>query len=96
MVQSQYPNYILQQPIVGFKYVVGDFINYTDDIESMTGGIVLNDDYEGGIFEFEDGTTLDQTRSFEMRRDVLHRVTEITKGTRYSLHYRLQEEKKLI
>ena len=27
----------------------------------MTGGIVLNDDYEGGIFEFEDGTTLDQT-----------------------------------
>ena len=25
MVQSQLPNYILQQPIVGFKYVVGDF-----------------------------------------------------------------------
>ena len=31
-----------------------------------------------------------------MRRDVLHRVTEITKGTRYSLHYRLQEEKTYI
>ena len=103
MVQSQHPNYILQQPVVGFKYVVGDFLHWhTDDMYAkgmtMTGGIVLNDDYEGGIFEFEDGTTLDQTpgKAFEMRRDVLHRVTEITKGTRYSLHYRLQEEKKLI
>ena len=27
----------------------------------MTGGMVLNDNYEGGIFEFKDGTTLDQT-----------------------------------
>ena len=27
MVQSQHPNYILQQPIVGFKYVVGDFLH---------------------------------------------------------------------
>jgi hypothetical protein len=103
MIQSQHPNYILQQPIVGFKYVVGDFLHWhTDDMYGkgmdMTGGIVLNDDYEGGIFEFEDETTLDQTpgKAFEMRRDVSHRVTEITKGTRYSLHYRLHKEKKLI
>ena len=98
LIQSKHPNYDLIYPIIGFKYEVGHFLDWhTDDMYAqgiaMTGGMVLNDDYEGGIFEFKDGTILDQTpgKVFEMRRDIWHRVTKITKGTRYSLHYKLRE-----
>jgi len=105
LIQSKHPNYTLAYPILGFKYEVDHFLDWhTDDMYDkgnnvvMTGGMVLNDDYEGGVFEFEDGTTLNQTpgKVFEMRRDVLHRVTKITKGVRYSLHYRLEKLPTLI
>ena len=53
--------------------------------------MVLNNDYDGGVFEFGDGSILNQTpgKSFEMSRNIQHRVTEITSGVRYSLHYGL-------
>ena len=105
LIQSEHPNYNLGYPILGFKYEVGHFLDWhTDDMYDntnnivMTGGMVLNNDYGGGIFEFEDGTILDQTpgKVFEMKRDVLHRVTKITKGVRYSLHYKLEKLQTLI
>lgn len=102
LIQSNHPNYDLIYPIIGYKYEVGHYLDWhTDDMYAqgvaMTGGMVLNDNYEGGIFEFKDGTTLDQTpgKVFEMRRDIWHRVTKITKGTRYSLHYKLRERESI-
>jgi len=100
-VASHHEKYKLVGKIIGFKYQVGDYLDWHKDNQygrniDMTGGIVLNSDYEGGLFEFDDGSFLDQTigNSFEMSRDVLHRVTEITKGVRYSLHYKLNYKNK--
>jgi hypothetical protein len=100
-VASHYEKYELVGKIIGFKYQVGDYLDWHMDNQyntniAMTGGIVLNSDYEGGLFEFDDGSILDQTpgKSFEMSRNILHRVTEVTKGTRYSLHYKLNFKNK--
>ena len=98
-VKSKHPKYNLDGKIIGFKYEIGDYLEWHRDNQYSqryykTGGVVLNSDYEGGVFEFENGLILDQTpgKSFEMSRNIQHRVTEITSGVRYSLHYGLIEK----
>ena len=98
-VKSNHPNYKLGDVIMGFKYELGDYLGWHRDntysqAYDKTGGVVLNNDYNGGLFEFEDGSILNQTpgKSFEMSRSIKHRVTKITSGVRYSLHYGLIEK----
>jgi hypothetical protein len=57
----------------------------------FTGGYELNREYKGGNF-FVDGKELgvDIGELFYFRRDVLHEVKEVKEGTRYSLHFMIE------
>jgi predicted 2-oxoglutarate/Fe(II)-dependent dioxygenase YbiX len=56
----------------------------------LSGGILLNDDYDGGEFIIE-GTPLDIPigEVFTFGRDKLHEVKPIKSGVRYSLHFHI-------
>lgn len=99
-INNSHPEFILSGSVLGFKYEIGGFLDWhRDDMYGkgydMTGGIVLNDNYTGGVFQYEDGTVQDQTvgKPFTLTRTILHRVTKITSGNRYSLHYKLNSIK---
>jgi len=63
---------------------------YLDNKITRQWKYIIDEDW---VYEFEDGSILNQTpgKSFEMSRSILHRVTEITSGVRYSLHYGLNK-----
>ena len=74
-------------------YKKGDFITEHRDTSSfgtgiLSGGYLLNDEYKGGNFIL-DGKKLEVEvgELFTYGRDVLHEVTEVTNGVRYSLHF---------
>ena len=83
-------------------YNVGDFFNEHVDGNSYSsstsntlysGGYLLNKDYEGGEFVV-DGKPLDVDigELFYFGRDTRHRVKEVTKGIRYSLHFAIDSD----
>jgi len=71
------------------KYDIGDKFRLHDDagmgrIYSI--GICLNDDYEGGKFLVNDDEVTKETgNAYFFESHILHRVTEITNGTRWSI-----------
>jgi hypothetical protein len=95
------PNGAYQGPITFMIYKKGDFITEHRDGSSygggilsstynfqMGGGYLLNNEYKGGNFIL-DGKKLEVGvgEVFTYGRDVLHEVTEVIEGIRYSLHF---------
>ena len=86
------PSTLGQGPITLLIYEKGDFFTeHSDKIYAtgiLSGGYLLNDEYKGGNF-IVDGKKLEVGvgELFTYGRDVLHEVTEITDGVRYSLHF---------
>jgi hypothetical protein len=87
------PKGAFEGPITFMIYKKGDFITEHRDTSSfgtgiLSGGYLLNDEYKGGNFIL-DGKKLEVEvgELFTYGRDVLHEVTEITDGVRYSLHF---------
>ena len=84
-----------QGPITLLKYVKGDFISeHTDENsciseDTLSGNYLLSsrDDFEGGDFIF-DGEKLEKEvgELTVYDRDILHEVTKVTSGIRYSIH----------
>lgn len=74
------------------KYTKGDFMALHKDGDyghaHLSGGILLNDDYEGGDFIIE-GKKLEIPigEVFTFGRNELHEVKPIKSGVRYSLHF---------
>jgi len=87
------PNKGHQGPITLLKYVKGDFITeHTDENsciseDTLSGNYLLNDEFEGGDFIF-DGEKLEKEvgELTVYGRDILHEVTTVTSGIRYSIH----------
>ena len=82
-----------QGPITLLIYEKGDFFGEHCDTSTygtgiLSGGHLLNDEYKGGNFIL-DGKKLEVGvgELFTYGRDVLHEVTEVTNGVRYSLHF---------
>lgn len=101
LLSKYHVNYIISGPILGFRYHENDFLNWhRDDMysktASLTGGVFLNIDYKGGLFEFKDGTIQPQIlgQPFTITRTILHRVSPVLSGTRFSLHYKLLKKVK--
>ena len=79
-------------------YEVGDYFNpHTDAQYSiyddkhptvLSGGYLLNDEFEGGDFLIE-GIPLNAKigELFTFSRNIVHEITPVTKGMRYSLHF---------
>ena len=87
------PKGAVQGPITFMIYKKGDFITEHCDASSygtgiLSGGYLLNDEYKGGNFIL-DGKKLEVGvgEVFTYGRDVLHEVTEVIEGIRYSLHF---------
>ena len=75
-------------------YTTGDK-GMVGKIRKISFSIILNTDYEGGNFEFEVGALHEKERTITLTPKLgcaivfpsftFHRVTPVTKGTRYSL-----------
>jgi predicted 2-oxoglutarate/Fe(II)-dependent dioxygenase YbiX len=87
-------HYTIKEYFRGLKYTEGDFMSLHKDGDYsqayLSGGILLNDDYDGGEFIIE-GTPLDIPigEVFTFGRDKLHEVKPIKSGVRYSLHFHI-------
>jgi predicted 2-oxoglutarate/Fe(II)-dependent dioxygenase YbiX len=87
------PSTLGQGPITLLIYEKGDFFGEHSDTSTygsgiLSGNYLLNDEYKGGNFIL-DGKKLEVGvgELFTYGRDVLHEVTEVTGGVRYSLHF---------
>lgn len=91
------PTYKISDWITLLIYNKGDFFSLHKDSDSylpenkrtvLSGGYILNKDFEGGDFLI-DGKKLECKvgELFYFGRNVLHEVTKIHSGTRYSLHF---------
>jgi len=84
--------YKIKDDFRGLKYTKGDFMALHKDGDysyaHLSGGILLNDDYEGGEFIIE-GIPLDVPigEVFTFGRNELHEIKPIKSGVRYSLHF---------
>lgn len=84
--------YTIKEDFRGLKYTKGDFMSLHKDGDYshayLSGGMLLNDDYDGGEFIIE-GTPLDISigEVFTFGRNELHEVKPIKSGVRYSLHF---------
>ena len=81
-----------QGPITLLIYKKGDFFGEHYDTSTygsgiLSGNYLLNDEYKGGNFIL-DGKKLEVGvgELFTYGREILHEVTEVTDGVRYSLH----------
>ena len=81
-----------QGPITLLIYEKGDFFGEhrdtaTYEIGILTGHYLLNDEFEGGDFIL-DGEKLEKEvgELSVYGRDILHEVTKVTSGIRYSIH----------
>jgi len=99
LLSEYHIGYTIPGYIIGFRYHTNDYLGWhRDDMYSknanLTGGVFLNTNYEGGLFEFEDKTTQPQIAGlpFIITRTVVHRVQPVLSGTRYSLHYILKDK----
>jgi len=96
-------NFYLNNWLVVLKYEVGDYFALHHDAGYLrrwsSGGVELNDksQYKGGDFIFGD-EVLDVVpgQLFTHKVDEFHELTEITSGTRYSLHFSIYKEGALI
>jgi len=94
-------NYYLKNWIVGLRYDVGDyFLEHKDDYGTkndrvLSGGVELSDKttYDGGVYLLE-GIDMRAERGvlFTHNPHIDHEITEVTKGTRYSLHFCIGKE----
>ena len=82
-----------QGPITLLIYKKGDFFGEHYDTSTygsgiLSGNYLLNDEYKGGNFIL-DGKKLEVGvgELFTYGREILHEVTEVTDGVRYSLHF---------
>jgi len=98
--------YIISDWITFLIYEKGDFFAEHSDGPSysskdnktiLSAGYLLNTDYEGGDFIIN-GKKLNVNvgELFYFGRDVLHEVTEVKSGIRYSLHFAIDTEKDIL
>tara|TARA_B100001564_G_scaffold176325_1_gene148316 strand:+ start:213 stop:683 length:471 start_codon:yes stop_codon:yes gene_type:complete len=89
------PDYYLSQWVVGLRYDKGDYFlehsdGYGHGTRILSGGIELSNenDYKGGKYTLKglDGKNK-RGYLFVHKPDEVHEITEVTKGTRYSLHF---------
>ena len=65
-----------------------------NDIAILSGGYLLNEDFEGGEFIINDKKLDTPIGSiFTFGRNEMHEVNPVTKGTRYSLHFVVNKPK---
>ena len=92
-----------KSPIITFLiYEKGDFFGEHSDGEYaapkhrqsgvLSGGYLLNDEYKGGNF-IVDGKKLEVGvgELITFGREILHEITEVTDGIRYSLHFSIEK-----
>jgi len=105
-------NYKLSEWITFLIYKKGDYFNKHIDGPSysskksntiLSGGYLLNDEYEGGEFVVGLPTRWDSSiipkdvgKLCLFGRDVYHEVKEVKKGIRYSLHFAVDKKKDII
>ena len=88
-------NYFISTWLIGLRYDVGDYFEeHTDGYSTgdryLSGGIELSqkDDYSGGIYTINGvPERKEQGHLFVHNPLVLHEITKVTKGTRFSLHF---------
>ncbi len=86
------PKYRIKDICRGLIYKKGDFMSLHKDGDYdnayLSGGMLLNDDYEGGEYIIE-GNKLKAPicEVFTFGRNELHEITPIKSGIRYSLHF---------
>ena len=88
-------NYFLSTWLIGLRYDKNDFFTEHRDGEGtanryLSGGIELSDEnsYRGGIYVLKGSNSRSkQGELFTHDPYVLHEITKVTKGTRYSLHF---------
>lgn len=85
----------------GCKYIEGDFMNEHRDGDyahaDLSGGVLLNSDYEGGEFMFgTEKLKKEVGELFTFSRNTLHNINEIKKGIRYSLHFHIMKQKNIL
>jgi Rps23 Pro-64 3,4-dihydroxylase Tpa1-like proline 4-hydroxylase len=98
-----YPIYKVSEVITLLEYNVGDFFGKhadgpsyesNNDIAILSGGYLLNEDFEGGEFIINDKKLDTPIGSiFTFGRNEMHEVNPVTKGTRYSLHFVVNKPK---
>jgi hypothetical protein len=97
------PIYKVSEVITLLEYNVGDFFGKhadgpsyesNNDIAILSGGYLLNEDFEGGEFIINDKKLDTPIGSiFTFGRNEMHEVNPVTKGTRYSLHFVVNKPK---
>ena len=103
VVEYTLPNYIITDWIHILEYKQGYYFDKHTDIvkgyhtREYSGGIELNDNWEGGEFLIE-GKKLNTKigKLFYFKPDLIHELRPITKGIRYSLHFPLNKKEKNI
>ena len=94
-------NHYLSTWLIGLRYDEGDyFLEHKDGYGTgdryLSGGIELSaeDEYEGGIYTIEGkNKRYNQGVLFVHSPFMVHEITKVTKGTRYSLHFCVSKEK---
>ena len=88
------PKYKIKDRFRGLIYKKGDFMSLHKDGDYdhayLSGGMLLNDDYEGGEYIIE-GNKLNVPigEVFDFSRNELHEIKPIKSGIRYSLHFHI-------
>ena len=95
LIESQLsPEYKIKDVFRGLIYKKGDYMSLHKDADFddayLSGGILLNEEYEGGEFIIE-GKTLKVPigELFTFGRHQEHEIKPIKSGIRYSLHFHI-------
>ena len=85
----------------GCKYIEGCYMKEHMDGDYsnayLSGGILLNNDYEGGEFMFgSEKLKAEVGEIFTFGRNILHNINTVKKGIRYSLHFHVMNQKSTI
>ena len=99
------PDYRLSTWLIGLRYDKGDYFKEHQDSYNnkkdrlLSGGIELSDKayYKGGEYQLEGKSVISKRGElFTHHPKVLHEITEVTEGTRYSLHFCISDKKELL
>jgi hypothetical protein len=97
------PDYRLSTWIIGLRYDKGDYFKEHQDSTNkdrlLSGGIELSDKayYKGGEYQLEGKSVISKRGElFTHHPKALHEITEVTEGTRYSLHFCISGKKELL
>lgn len=96
-LRKMHPDYLVSDFITILEYNKGDFFgrhrdgpSYESktDITILSGGYILNDYYKGGDFLIKNKKINTEVgKIFTFSREVVHEITEVTEGVRYSIHF---------